>query len=413
MKFRMMWQNPLRPVVFWLALAALLAAAATPAQADSSGYKITVLPGGTEMEYSGEIGFNASGKLRSALNDNPTVKVLHLTSNGGNVYYARQMQYLVHDRGLTTVVDAHCYSACAFVFLGGIERYLVPGAKLGFHRESAPGQSPAEINMVEESDAQAMHAMGISSSFIDKVFSTPSSDIWVPSADELKQAHVISDVSTKFATPDDAKLPANLAAQVLDANPFKLLETSDPARFKAIGDQVRMAIGKVPAKADIPPLPSREVAPLATDYWGLASDGLAIEFGRAFESYLVKLNSKNPEECYLVFYSGHPSADYAASEILSGGEFADFADIQARLISDGAVRKAPIPAEKDINPAREAMWGVFKQRYPNLVSTLENIDSPNNEHGDQCGAVTGMLDAILSLPASQSGPLLRYIFRPS
>src|SRR5471032_2868449 len=139
MKPWMMRQNPPRPIVFWLALAALLAAA--PAAQADSGYKITVLPGGTEMEYSGEIGFNASGELRSALNDNPTVKVLHLTSNGGNVYFARQMQYLVHDRGLTTVVDAHCYSACAFVFLGGVERYLVPGAKLGFHRESAPGQS--------------------------------------------------------------------------------------------------------------------------------------------------------------------------------------------------------------------------------------------------------------------------------
>ena len=85
----------------------------------------------------------------------------------------------------------------------------------------------------------------------------------------------------------------------------------------------------------------------------------------------------------------------------------------ARLISDGAVRKAPVPAERDINAARGAMLDVFKQRYPNLVSTLENIDSPNNDHGDLCGAVTGMLDAILSLPASQSGPLLRYIFRPS
>jgi hypothetical protein len=401
------------------ALAAIFAASlitmpgAKPACADSAGYKITVLPGGTEMEYSGEIGFNASGKLRSALNDNPAVKVLHLTSNGGNVYFARQMQYLVRDRGLITVVDAHCYSACAFVFLGGVERYLVPGAKLGFHRESAPGQSPAEINAIEESDAQAMHAMGISSTFVDKVFSTPSSDIWVPSADELKQAHVITDVSTKYATPDDAKVPANLAVQVLDANPFKILATSDPARFKAIGDQVRMTIGKLPAKADLQALPSREVAPLATDYWGLASDALAIEFGRAFESYLVKLSSKNPEECYLVFYAAHPPADYAESEILTGGEFADFADIQARLISDGAVRKAAIPAENDIKPARDAMWNVFKQRYPHFVATLENIDSPDNDHGDLCGAVTGMLDAILSLPESQSGPLLRYIFRPS
>ena len=133
----------------------------TPAQAVLD-FKISVLPGGTEMEYSGPIAFGASGALRSALNDNSSVKVLHLSAMAGSVYYARQMQYLVHDRGLTTVIDSHCLSACALVFLGGVERYMAPGAKLGFHRESAPGESPAEINMVEESDAQFMQAMGIS-----------------------------------------------------------------------------------------------------------------------------------------------------------------------------------------------------------------------------------------------------------
>jgi hypothetical protein len=404
--------HKLRHALAAIALAGLLAASSA-ARAQSSDFKITVLPGGTEMEYSGRIAFGASGALRGALNDNSAIKVLHLVSNGGSVYYARQMQYLVHDRGLTTVVDAHCLSACALVFLGGVERYMTPGAKLGFHRESADGESQAEINMVEESDAQFMRAMGISDAFVEKAFSTPSSDIWIPSVEELKNAHVINDVSTRFATPEDVKLPANLAEQVLGANPFKILQGEDPGRFKTIADAMRTAIAKSPAIADVTPLPSREVAPLVWSYWALADDPLALEFARSFHSYLVKIYASNPEECYLVFYSGRASSAFVPSAVLSGKDFADFADVEARLIADGVMRKAAPPSESEINEARTAMWRVFKERYPNLVSTLDNIDSADIDHGQACAALTGLLDAVLSLPEWQSGPLLRYVFRPS
>ena len=391
--------------------AILLGFAIGTARADPD-YKITVLPGGTEMEYSGSIAFGASSALRSALGDNPGVKVLHLLSRGGSVYWARQMQNLVRERGLITVVDSRCMSACAFVFLAGVERYIAPGAKLGFHRESGDGQSAAEVNMIEESDAQAMRAMGISGAFIDKAFSTPSSDIWVPSADELKSAHVITDVTTRFATPEDAKLAANLAEQMLTANPYTILETSDATRFKAIGDKTRDALAKLPAIADIPPLPSREVAPLVWNYWGLADDDLALEFGRAFQSYLAKLNSKNSEECYLIFFAGRAPSGFKPSEILTGTDFADFADVQARMITDGAVHKTIIPAETDIKSARDDMWNIFKGRYPSLVPVLNNLDSADIDHGEACAAVTGMLDAVLTLPPGKGGPLLRYIFRP-
>ena len=59
------------------------------------------------------------------------------------------------------------------------------------------------------------------------------------------------------------------------------------------------------------------------------------------------------------------------------------------------------------------MWRVFKDRYPNLVATLDNIDSVDIDHGQACAALTGLLEAALSLPERQSGPLLRYVFRPS
>jgi len=154
------------------------------------------------------------------------------------------------------------------------------------------------------------------------------------------------------------------------------------------------------------------VAPLIWSYWGLADDGLALEFGHAFQSYLAKLNAKNPEECYLIFFAGRAPSDFKSSEILTGADFADFADVQARTIADGAVHKTVTPAETDIKTARDDMWKIFKDRYPNLVRALDSLDSSDVDHEQACAAVTGMLDAVLTLPPDEGGPLLRYIFRP-
>jgi hypothetical protein len=382
-------------------------------RAESSDYKITVLPGSTEMEFSGRIAYGASSALRGALNDNPNVTVLHLNSNGGSVYWARQMLAIVSDRGLTTVVDSHCLSACALIFVVGKERYMTPGAKLGFHRESAAGESQAEIDMFEETDAQHLKAIGISSSFVDKVFSTPSSSMWIPTLDELTAAHAITGVTTRFATPDDVKLPANLAEQLLAENPFKLLQSRDPGAFKALRERVVPAIDGHTSVADLELLPTNDVAPLSFTYWPHASDTLVDEFAQALQSYFVKLSAKNPSECYFILYPSRAPNNFVPSEVLSPDEFASFADLQARLVMDGAIRNAVVPSESGITAARDAMSAQYRQKNPDLVATLSAIDSPDVDHERACSAMTALLTRTLELPYAQRAPLLRFIFQQS
>jgi len=380
---------------------------------DSKDFTISVLANGTEMEYSGRVGFGASAALRSALNANPRVTVLHLNSNGGSVGDARQLQYLIRDRGLTTVVDSHCLSACALVFLGGQERYLAPGAKLGFHREKAVGASPAEVNMFEETDAQFMLALGISSSFVDRAFSTPSSAMWVPTVDELKAAHVIADVSTKCETPDDARIAPNLAEQLLDENPLKALHARNPDGYNALRDRVVLAMRDRASRPDVEPLPTADIAPLSFVYLSHASDALAVEFTQAFDAYLVKVGKKNPDECYFILYPARAPAGFGASEVLAGDELVDFTDLQARLVGDGARRNAAVPSQKDIAATLGAVTHQVRQKNPGMASALSNMDSPTADHGTACSAMTEMLAAILALPDAQKGPLLRYLFAPT
>lgn len=70
-----------------------------------------------------------------------------LNSNGGNLQSAIKIGQLIREKNLNTYVaslpeavfaeakdNAVCLSACAYAFLGGAERRLANGAKLGFHR---------------------------------------------------------------------------------------------------------------------------------------------------------------------------------------------------------------------------------------------------------------------------------------
>lgn len=90
---------------------------------------------------------------------------LFLNSPGGNLGEALRLGRAIRELGWTTHVggsvgferneDGHlgmiiwpdfpsqgvCESACAYVFMGGVNRHLSPDAKLGLHRFRAPGQS--------------------------------------------------------------------------------------------------------------------------------------------------------------------------------------------------------------------------------------------------------------------------------
>lgn len=73
--------------------------------------------------------------------------VFTLQSEGGNYYEGLDIAHFFRENGIATVIEAgaHCYSACAFAFLGGsgyssmdsigayIDRTIEPGGILGFH----------------------------------------------------------------------------------------------------------------------------------------------------------------------------------------------------------------------------------------------------------------------------------------
>lgn len=96
----------------------------------------TVLLFDTEREEAGPSGIlpGDAAALIEALRANPGVTTVELNSSGGDYFEAFEIADAIADFELATHVAGRCESSCAHAFLGGLDRTLARGGKIGFHR---------------------------------------------------------------------------------------------------------------------------------------------------------------------------------------------------------------------------------------------------------------------------------------
>ena len=74
-----------------------------------------------------------------------------LNSAGGNVLQSLMLGKAIRQQGFSTTVQGGgaCASACAFVFLGGVERSAGPSARIGVHQISAPASPQGDLSAAD------------------------------------------------------------------------------------------------------------------------------------------------------------------------------------------------------------------------------------------------------------------------
>jgi hypothetical protein len=161
--------------------------------------------------------FDLSEDFALLIMDFPDVDTVHLTGPGGNFDIAMEIAATIRRYALNTVASGECSSACAFMFVAGAERTLMPGAELGFHRirwrEDASmalyevereyagedGIDPYPEWLYEDAQNQAARLIrlfsqaGIEPGFVARVLETSSSDIWIPSREELVESGIVDE----------------------------------------------------------------------------------------------------------------------------------------------------------------------------------------------------------------------------
>jgi len=198
-------------------------------------YKITVLPGGEEVEFQGGIRAGSAEELERILNAVPQAKMLRINSVGGRIGEAERMAKLVRERGMDTFTSEECLSAATDVFIAGKERRVAAGAKVGFHQGWIAGMTDYQRRSVDESNRQAMRAVGISDEFINRALATPPEDMWYASFDEMLNAGVITSKPLDFSEEDfiPHKRPA-LDLQPVEQHPDSLKQTGSFSYEEAI-----------------------------------------------------------------------------------------------------------------------------------------------------------------------------------
>ena len=156
-------------------------------------------------------------RLLAVLTNNPDITELELNSTGGSVFAGDEMARIVIDFELNTVVSGECSSSCVNIFLGGKQRRMYLGSKIGFHqrswsasaikdyyqtnRDSNNWATPFDFASWSYKDTQAeiqkdltfFVDRGVDPGFAIKAKKVRASGLWYPNRLELRQSGVLRD----------------------------------------------------------------------------------------------------------------------------------------------------------------------------------------------------------------------------
>jgi hypothetical protein len=146
----------------------------------------------TSIWLLGLIGTGSAQEVENALNAQPTVTKVILSSQGGRAAEAEAIAALVKQRHLDTVVRADCSSACTYILLAGHHRSAEHPAKIGFHQSTFPGTTVLGQLQLNHRMTEYYRSAGLPEAFIEHIMSTSPNTLWYPSPAELVDARVLT-----------------------------------------------------------------------------------------------------------------------------------------------------------------------------------------------------------------------------
>jgi hypothetical protein len=344
----------------------------------------------------------------------PQIAVLHLDSIGGRIGEAIKLNKVIRQAGLRTYVSHVCASACTVAFVGGTERWMGRVAVLGFHGPAFPGMSQKELNAVSSAQRDTMISSGYDASFVAKALAVPSKDIWRPTLEELRAAHVVTGVSngTQFAqsgyggtvTKDDFADPLARNIPIL---------ASLRARYPADFDRIVEAYykGYVDGQTDEQnnSIIRYHSYLSVRRYAGTAGDAAVLALGRLFLDELTLLRDRNASQCARFGYAGGRDANIQYSfphEIM-----ARFQSAGANIIDTSAERP-----DEDKEGARAMLSRTLAEMSGTLpesqLDLLPGGYPTAQQEADYCLAIIAYYRQLLKAPSAETASMLRLLMTP-
>jgi hypothetical protein len=378
-------------------------------------HELHILRDGTELEYAGGITFGATEEVRKLLDADPAIRVIHLNSPGGRVAEAREFRDLIHQRGLTTYAATICASACTIVFMGGNQRFIAPGAKLGFHRGSFPGATDEEIAQENDADRRELVALGVAPWFADRAYATPNNSMWWPTSGELTRAGVV----TGIAGPSDFALSGiarNVTERNLDNGLQKIslyvaIKSADPEVYNKILTAMADALRLGKSEAELVAVARPYISTLSQKYLPVASDDAVIATAKLAIFEAEAIGSKSADACYNYFYPQSGSEPVILGEYLSADDQERDLSVTTAVIETGVSQPQRTPTKDQVTPLLNVVISRLLKRYPSSdIAALDDAREAAANHQKACRMMDALFREVLTLPRTEATLLLRYLF---
>jgi len=382
-------------------------------------WRVTVLGNGTEVEFLGEISKASMAELQQVLVAHPDVKVLQLTSPGGDRRALKSIVPTILAQERTTFVPLLCASACAELFLAGTDRVLGEDGAIAFHQSrvvslggGATAQYLPQIEAAANADLrQSLLDRGVAADFADRVLATPHEALWFPSTEELREGGIVTARATpgRFALPSTGADPAALLDWGLFADRVSVAYRSAyPEDYARVRAQIWQAIhrqgfgGGASYELMLATVRDAVGASLA-----VASDAAAAAFWRSMLTAIEYLDRRQPLECYNVLNGGFITGSLLGQD----DENRLVAHFEAMLV---ALFQSVASEPRRLPPSRPEHEAAFEALARSMVEAgrIDAADAavladPTFFPERYCTVLGRLIAASLAMPQPQQSVLLR------
>jgi hypothetical protein len=382
---------------------------ATPVyQQDSElgSHEIRLLPGGTELEFTGALTSTAVLELDQMLTRNAGIRVLQLTSEGGLGGPSLLLADKLRARHITTYVPTYCASACTFLFIAGTQRYVAPQARLGFHAASSVHGTGKDDPKYNAEIGRWMVAQGVTADFAEKAVSVPHDGMWQPDTATLMKAGVVTGVGRpgQFAQPSfgqDASVA--LDKTILNQPLYIALRKADPKAYEAARGELLLQIQKTSDASEAAAFGSIYFTRAFDRAAATASDQSLVDLVTAMTEEMELINVKSGRLCMLVA-TGRPYPTMEVRRILP-----DYL-VQKKIMAATAVLESSATAPQPA-PSRDRVKQAFDNLMIRMVNTLRDefqyLVHPDLDPGRACFMFNEIYKEALQSDPEDRSVLLR------
>ncbi|RTL86520.1 hypothetical protein EJV44_24660 [Ancylobacter aquaticus] len=373
-------------------------------------YGLRIMRDGTEVEITGGFKYGLADDLLTLMKASPRIATIHLNSEGGRLGEGLRLNKVIRDAGLNTYVSDRCASACTIAFAGGVERWMAPHAKLGFHAAAAPGFSSVESAAADGVQSEVLVRSGFDKAFVDKALATPNSELWTPSLKELQDANVVTDVAdgSQFAASGFGARASRKSFASDMANDSEVLawqKRVQPEAFDdAVDDYYKDYMDGVTDDELMETLDYWEYRAIIRNIKTSGDDDAVVDLGRLF---VEELNLLRAEDAYRCARFGFKGGAVFRTQYDFGPDILDrYRDIGFRVVAEQELR--PAPDKEAVAPLIAGALARMRATHPpEQVALLDEGEPKRAEAAAYCAAAIGFYEAVLKAPHAEAATLLR------